>query len=335
MAVKTSRATSEETLRARLIALGVDPSAPDFRRELEAHTAAAQAAVPPPVDPMDEHMPGWFAPLSGRVHAYSRIALMVQVLLIQGGVGPLSMIALAVAEWYRVGQSVASFVTEWPVTVLLSGVLVFGYMYLALVKADLKGLLNKNEYEAFSIRRVWRSLRYTLGIGAGWTPRYVTELDIEFKRVSTLLVMYKFAIGMMTLAASVVAHITQNSVEGVWYQQIMAVFETGKLDVVMPVIEGVTLSLLLLFGIDWIIARAHRSYMLSDGGSANAADFLAQQRTAYAESRRRAGEQARLDFLRLQLRDAQVKAETLAALAELPPPVMVHTNGHSKPETVN
>lgn len=321
-------ARPKATLQELLIREGVDYSAPEFQREMNSHIQAAVESVPPPKNPLNENVPKWFEERSRSMLAFGRLGVMLQVILISGGIGPVINLGLIVADTVRIFHVISFFEHQWSIAALLSVVTIFSYTYLAVTKAELKYLLRKNEREQFSLRRWRENAAYWLGVGENWTPRKVSQAELEYRRIGRFYSWFKIGIFVLLAMASTVTVIDDMQRQ----PDDMPQHITGA-------VGGVVITMILLSALDLQVDRSYKAYMQTDGGQQQSLDFFALELERYAELRRVAGEQAREAYLKLQLRKAQEQRKLLAAAQ--PQVVTIEqptfsTNGHHKPEqTVN
>lgn len=313
---------SIDTLRQQLIQTGVDPSQIDFIQEENERVAAAMAAVPRPVNPIDEQTPESFRKAASQLHAFGRIGTLLQVVLISGGIGPVINVLLIIADTLRIHYSISFFEHNWLTALLLSVVTIFSYTYIAFVKSDLKYLLRKTERELFSMRRVAERVRYWRGVGSDWQPRKETQTEAEYKRVSSFYSKFKFGIFVLLFLSSMVTVLDDS-----------AKTPDRAVEHLSGAVGSVIITMILLSALDMQIDRSYRQYQQTDGAQATSADFFAMSLETWQAERLQAGETARKNFYMSRLREAQ-QAQLPATTNPSPSTIIlsqpVSTNGHHK-----
>lgn len=312
---------STETLRQQLIQVGIDPSVPDFIHEENKRVTAAMAAVPRPVNPIDEQTPESFRKVASQLHAFGRIGTLLQVVLISGGIGPIINLGLIVADTLRIHFAISFFEHNWLTALLLSVVTIFSYTYLSFVKSDLKYLLRKTERELFSMRRVAERIRYWRGIGSDWQPRKETQTEAEYKRVSGFYGKFKLGIFILLFLSSMVTVLDDS-----------AKTPDRAVEHLSGAIGSVIITMILLSALDMQIDRSYRQYQQTDGAQATSADFFAMSLETWQAERLQAGEKARAAYYMARIREAQ-QAQLPVTTNPSPSIILTQipsTNGHHK-----
>lgn len=172
---------------------------------------------------------------------------------------PLSIIGLAVAEYARVKAGIKTF--DSARATLLSGVAVVFYLGLLVVYSNkIDGA--EITRDKFSLRLLWRKLRYFVGLGGKFRTQQITSLDLLEQAL-------KWTGALIVLLGTVGSLKGKLAIEGAWHSAIVHLLVDSDLPTFLSLIGGLTLTAGLLFGLRFLVDYQWQTYrkLLPEGAS--------------------------------------------------------------------
>ena len=292
MTDKTTTRYTEAQIRDKFVELGIDLNDPDLIDDLNESMEAARARVTPPAKPSDTLTEAQ-RDRARRLQGTGRVMVMMQVIINQALAPSVILIALIILDIWRMTHAVSQLQPGF-MSFLIAVGFVVGYLYVSFTRAELSWRRRDQELEMWSLRRVWQSLSYTLGLGANWQPKTRGYIDSEYRRANRLW--------QVTLAVMAFVLLAEFGVP------LWADIRAGR-DVVEGAVYGIGLSLLtlvLLLMLELAIRRTYAAFMAVDGAELEvSADFLIADQARYAKELAKEIKQARLVILRQWIMRAQ------------------------------